>query len=106
MGNVREERAVWRKGGQKRGRTVPEVLYAGKSPGEEVGALLDPWWGRGEAFDVMRPGERPGVVCLAAFGGPLLRPCQIGLRGGALAGDELHWRHGFSVICRNGAGRG
>ena len=88
------------------GRTVPEVLYAGKSPGEEIGALLDPWWGRGEAFDVMRPGERPGVVCLAAFGRPLFRPCQIGLGRGALAGDGLHWWYGFSVNCQNGGGRG
>lgn len=94
------------KEGKGRGRTVPEVLHAGKSPGEEIRALLDPWWGWGEAFDVMRPGERPGVVCLAAFGGPLLRPSQIGLGGGALAGGDLHWLHGFSVVCWNGGGRG
>ena len=71
------------------GRTVPEVLYAGNSPGEQVGALLDPRWRRGEAFNVMRPVDCPGVVCLLAFGGPLLGHCQIGYRGGALAGGDL-----------------
>lgn len=54
----------------------------------------------------MRPDQRPGVVCLVAFGGPLLRPRQIGFRGGTLARDDLRWRHDFSFFCGNGDGRG
>jgi hypothetical protein len=96
-GEIREGQTGW----PLRQRTAEEVLYVGEGPGEEARTLFDPWWGRGEALDMMRPGERPGIVCLAAFGGPLLCACQIGLGGGALAGDDLYCVHRSSFLCRS-----
>ena len=94
----------------KRRHTVPEVPYGGAEdaadPGEDARTLLELWWGWGEALDVMWPGERPRTVCLAAFGGSLLSRSEIGLGGGALAGDGLDWRDGPGVLCWIGGGHG